>query len=127
MARDPKALAWGALSAARRIGEFTAGKELADYAGSEMLRSAVERQFEILGEALRQARTHFPELARRVSRSREISAFRNRLIHGYATVSNEVVWGVIEGELVRLREELEQILGESSPPSQRAGGGTLSP
>lgn len=112
MARDPRAYAWDALQAIRRIGEFTQRKTLKDYAAEPMLRAAVERQFEIVGEALRQAVSRFPEVESRVSRCHEIIAFRNRLVHGYSAVSNEVVWGVIEADLVRLRSEVEAWLAD---------------
>ncbi|MGH9534401.1 MAG: HepT-like ribonuclease domain-containing protein [Terriglobales bacterium] len=77
-----------------------------------MLRSAVERRFEIVGEALRQALGRFPEIEGRISRCQEIIAFRNRLIHGYSAVANEVVWGVVETELPKLRREIEDWLAE---------------
>jgi uncharacterized protein with HEPN domain len=112
MARDPRAYAWDALQAIRRIGEFTQGKTLEDYAGEPMLRAAVERQFEIIGEALRQALGRFPEIETRISHCQEIIALRNRLIHGYSAVSNEVVWGVIENDLRPLRSEIEAWLAD---------------
>ncbi len=54
----------------------------------------MERQFEIIGEALSQALRLHPDLSNRFTDYRRIVAFRNRLIHGYAFVSGEVVWGV---------------------------------
>ncbi|HEV3276022.1 MAG TPA: HepT-like ribonuclease domain-containing protein [Terriglobia bacterium] len=78
-----------------------------------MLRFAVERQFEIVGEPLNQAIRLEPGLSDQVSNSRRIVAFRNRLIHGYASISDEVVWGVIETSLPALRREVTALLGES--------------
>ena len=70
-----------------------------------MLRSAVERQFEIIGEALNQALRGDPSLEQKISHFHRIVAFRNRLIHGYASIAEEVVWGVVESNLpVLLRE-----------------------
>jgi len=77
-----------------------------------MLRSAVERQFEVIGEALRQAVTLEPALARRFTDAKRIIAFRNRLIHGYASVSDALVWGVIEKNLPELSRQVEQMLEE---------------
>lgn len=110
MARDLRAYLWDVAQATRLIADFAEGKTLQNYGADPLLRSAVERQFEIVGEALRQASAHFPETEKRISRCAEIIAFRNRLIHGYSGVSNEVVWGVIEGDLPRLRAEVEQWL-----------------
>lgn len=112
MPRDLRAYVWDAAEAIRLLTAFTQGKTFEEYRGDPLLRSAVERQFEILGEALRQASARFPETTERVSRCGEIIAFRNRLIHGYSAVSLEVVWGVIEGDLPKLRAQIEQWLAD---------------
>ncbi|MBI5442578.1 MAG: DUF86 domain-containing protein [Deltaproteobacteria bacterium] len=100
--------------ACRLIQEFLHGKTYRDYAESPLLRSAVERQFEIIGEALNQTFRIDPDVERRVTHARRIVSFRNRLIHGYATVADEVVWGVVEGYLPRLKAEVEGLLAEGS-------------
>jgi len=46
----------------------------------------------------------------RITDARRIVAFRNRLIHGYASVANEVVWGVVEGNLAVLQREIQALL-----------------
>jgi uncharacterized protein with HEPN domain len=101
------------LQACDHLESFTAGKDFRDYTADVMLRSAVERQFEILGEALRQALRLEPSLSGRISETSRIVAFRNRLIHGYASVSSEVVWGVLEGNLPTLRREVRSLLDET--------------
>jgi len=53
-----------------------------------------------------------PDLLARVTDARRIVAFRNRLIHGYASVANEVVWGVVEGNLAVLQREIQALLDE---------------
>ena len=53
-----------------------------------------------------------PGLTRRISDTKRIIAFRNRLIHGYASVSDELVWGVVEANLPTLRREVEALLDE---------------
>lgn len=78
-----------------------------------MLRSAVERQFEIIGEALNQLLRREPGLSERISDASVIIAFRNRLIHGYASVSDEVVWGVVERYLPVLSSEVRDLLAEN--------------
>ena len=92
--------------------QFTKGKTLADYAADPLLRSAVEHQFEVIGEALNQALRLDPSLSRHVSNSRRIIAFRNRLAHGYASVSDELVWGVLEANVPTLRREVHALLDE---------------
>jgi uncharacterized protein with HEPN domain len=94
------------------IQDFVAGKSFGDYSRDVLLRSGVERQFEILGEALSRLLQIAPELSGRISDSRRIVAFRNRLIHGYASVADDIVWGVIEANLPKLEQEVRQLLGE---------------
>jgi uncharacterized protein with HEPN domain len=94
------------------LSQFTGGKTLADYQADAMLRSAVERQFEIIGEALRRAVEQDPSLKDRITDIARIVAFRNRLIHGYATVSDQVVWGIVESNLPRLHREAKALLAE---------------
>jgi uncharacterized protein with HEPN domain len=104
-------LLWDARRAADRIARITSGKSFEDYLAEEVLRWAVERQFIVIGEALAALRRlqvvgegAIPDVAR-------IVAFRNVLIHGYASVDDRLVWGVIERDLDVLRNSLTQLLG----------------
>jgi uncharacterized protein with HEPN domain len=101
---------WDAQQAAERIVRFTANRSFENYLADDMLRAAVERQFEIIGEALGGLKRLEPETAGAISDLSRIVAFRNILIHGYASVDNQLIWGVIEGDLARLRSELERLL-----------------
>ena len=76
--------------------EFTAGKTFSDYSADPMLRSAVERQFEVIGEALAQVLRLDPSLRSKISNTGRIIAFRNRLIHGYSSVADDIVWGFLK-------------------------------
>jgi len=96
--------------ACRLLDQFVSGKSLADYEADALLRSAVERQFEVAGEALRLAIRSDPALAERITNSGRIVAFRNRLVHGYASVLNDVVWGILETDLPTLRREVATLL-----------------
>jgi uncharacterized protein with HEPN domain len=101
---------WDAKTAAERITRFTAGRSLDDYLADEMLRAAVERQFEIVGEALAALRRVAPNSASRIPDLARIVAFWNILVHGYATVDDRLVWGIVEGDLAGLRATLERLL-----------------
>ena len=92
--------------------QFTAGKTFSDYSADPMLRSAVERQFEIIGEALAQVLRLDPSLRSKISDSGRIIAFRNRLIHGYSSVADDVVWGILEANLPSLRKEVAALMKE---------------
>ncbi len=122
---EPRAFLYDISVASARINEFTSGIDLEDYRGNAMIRAAVERQFEIIGEALNRLSQSDPELARQITDISRIIAFRNRLIHGYATVSDDVVWGVIEGSLPLLEEEVAGLLrelGDCSTPADVGNG-----
>jgi len=94
------------------IGQFTSHKSFSDYTSDPLLRSAVERQFEIIGEALNQLLHIEPNLELRIHSSRQIIAFRNKLIHGYSSISDAVMWGIIETKFPILKDEIEEIADE---------------
>ena len=103
--------------ASEALARFTADKTFAEFAADDLLRSAVERQFEITGEALSQLARVAPEVAGRVTDHRRIIAFRNILIHGYAEVDDRLVWGVLARNLPLLRREVAALLAEAEPSS----------
>ncbi|KQV96209.1 hypothetical protein ASC91_01215 [Pelomonas sp. Root1237] len=74
-----------------------------------MLRSAVERQFLILGEALGRVRQLDPNLASRIADLNQAVALRNQLAHGYAEIDDAIVWGVVAGPLEQMLSELESL------------------
>lgn len=73
-------------------------------------RRAVERNLEIIGEAVNRILKMEPDL--NLSNSRKIVDARNRIIHGYDTITVEVVWGIIINHLPLLRKEVIDLLGE---------------
>jgi uncharacterized protein with HEPN domain len=77
-----------------------------------MLQSAVERQSEIIGEALKQATDLDPSLQEPITEIGRIIAFRNRLIHGYSTVSPQIVWGIASNDVPVLLAEVRTIMDE---------------
>ena len=93
--------------AAGLLTDFTRGKSFADFQGDPMLRSAVERQFEIIGEALTKLAKVDQETATLISEHRRIIAFRNILIHGYAQIDDRLVWGGLDSKLPTLSQEVK--------------------
>ena len=81
-----------------------------DYEADAMMRSAVERQFEIIGEAMNKLAGVDEETARRISEYERIIAFRNILIHGYAVVDDRLVWNVAQTNLPILAKEVDALL-----------------
>lgn len=84
-----------------------------DYLTDRQFRRAVEREFEIIGEALNRLLQVDSSAADRVSQITRIINFRNRIIHGDDTVDDAMVWGVIEDHLPQLLSEVEAMLHES--------------
>ncbi len=94
------------------IGQFLAGKSRADYEIDLLLRSAVERQFMIVGEALCQALKLDPSLGTQITGTVPIVGFRNILVHGYALVNNDTVWSITLTDLPLLRQEVDALLAQ---------------
>jgi uncharacterized protein with HEPN domain len=109
MELQTKKLLYDIEQAVALIVEFTTGKEFEDYAASALLRSAVERQFEIIGEALNRLKRIDEETIERITDHQRIIGFRNILAHGYDVVSNELVWDIAKNRLAILQQEIEQI------------------
>jgi uncharacterized protein with HEPN domain len=99
--------------AAAFIRQVTAGKTLDTYRADRVMRQAVERNFEILGEAVRRLARTDPETAARIGDHPQIIAFRNVLIHGYELVDAAQVWGVITRDLPSLEQQVIELLGEN--------------
>jgi len=92
------------------IEQFTERKSADDFRQDAQLRSAVERQFITIGEALQQALRITPELSDSIADGRRIINFRNVMVHGYAQVAPDTVWGVVERNLPVLRHEVSRLL-----------------
>jgi len=90
--------------------DFIRNKSLQDYNADLLLRSGVERQLMIIGEALNQAYQLDPALSESVGNIREIINLRNVIVHGYAIVENETIWGIIEDDLPQLYKEVKLLL-----------------
>jgi uncharacterized protein with HEPN domain len=112
MQHDPRAWLWDARLAVDNIAAFVQGRSFGDYAADLMLRSAVERQFEIAGEALNRLSRETPAIAAQLPHLRRAVAMRNALIHGYREVDNATVWRTIHEGLPALREQVEALLAK---------------
>jgi uncharacterized protein with HEPN domain len=111
MRPDRQGLLWDAVKASDLILEFSAGKTFEDYKANAQLRSAVERQFEIIGEALNRLSRLDPEAALEIEDLPRIVAFRNILIHGYASVDDALVWQLLTDRLPKLADLLRDLMG----------------
>jgi uncharacterized protein with HEPN domain len=110
MPRDPRAWLLDVLAAFDLLADFARGKSFEDYAADALLRSGVERQLEIIGEALRVVVHHRPDLATQITDVPAIIAFRNQSTHAYSAIDHRTVWGVLERRVPLLRGEVEPLL-----------------
>lgn len=83
-------------------------RDFSVYQSNKMLRRAVEREFEIIGEAVSRINKIDPTLD--ISSKRQIISMRNRVIHGYDKVDDEIVWGTIIRHLPTLKDEIDNLL-----------------
>jgi uncharacterized protein with HEPN domain len=100
------------LQAAKDIQQFVGTMSFDDYYANKLVKAAVERKFEIIGEALSRISRAAPSTATAIREYEKIIAFRNIVIHGYDVVSDPIVWDVIENKLPLLIEDVEQLMGQ---------------
>jgi uncharacterized protein with HEPN domain len=107
---EAKTLLYDMRQACERVIAFTAGKDYSDYKNDVYCRSAVERQFQIIGEALGRLAKMCPEIVAEIPSHRMIVNFRNILVHGYDKVDDEVVWGIVKAHLPAFYETIRRLL-----------------
>ena len=99
--------------AAQYVLSATQDRTLQAFASDRTLRQAVERNFEIIGEAINRIARADEAVASRLSDRRRIVSFRNILVHGYDNIDLDIVWAVIQKSLPRLLSEVETMLKET--------------
>jgi len=90
--------------------KITSAKTLSIYVSDRLVRQAVERNFEIIGEAINRLEKLDTALAERVGEVPRIVAFRNIIAHGYDVVDHQIVWYVIQQEVAPLLSRVETLL-----------------
>jgi uncharacterized protein with HEPN domain len=115
MKRLPAAFLWDIQQACRAVRDFVWGADLAAYEANAMMRSAVERQLQNIGEAVSQLSKVDAELASRIPRQRQLVAFRNVLAHGYAGLNNAQVWRIAHENLPELEGHVNDLIAELGP------------
>jgi uncharacterized protein with HEPN domain len=115
MQRDARCYLWDALTALEAVQAFMRGKTYEALIEDDLVRSAVERQLQIIGEALSQLAKVDPQTASNIAELRRIIAFRNILVHGYAAIEYDTVWRLIEDKLPELQTNLRMLLRAAGP------------
>lgn len=116
MRPESAALIWDARDAANSIEDFLAGVSRDEYRRDLLRRRAVEREFEIIGEALNKLRRIDAETAARVPGLQNAVGLRNVLIHGYAEIVDARVYDTAIQDIPALVEALGLLLEEAGRP-----------
>lgn len=98
------------IQSAQEIQSFVNGMDFEEYRNHSVTKRAVERDFEIIGEALNRIKKADSELVERISEHRRIIGFRNILIHGYDIVDEAIVWQAVVKHLPVLVREIKVML-----------------
>lgn len=106
------------LQAGRAVTGFVAGRTSQDYRSDELLRSGVERKFEIMGEALNRIGRDDPAVLDQIRDYRDIISFRNILVRGYDSIDDRIVWETIQTDLANLIADVDGVLKEKRNPEQ---------
>jgi uncharacterized protein with HEPN domain len=98
--------------AIQEIDSFFIGREkrFEEYSNNILLKRAIERDLEIIGEAMNRILKEDSEFA--LANARRIVGLRNQIIHGYDSVSDENIWGILLIHLPKLKKEIELLLQE---------------
>ena len=109
---------WDMLDAAKAIREFVSGRSRSDYLKDRMLRGAVERHIEIIGEAAGRLSESFKESHPEIPWGRMI-AQRNVLTHEYGDIEHELIWKLVEEHLPDLIAKIEPLLPPLPPDKEK--------
>jgi uncharacterized protein with HEPN domain len=109
---DIKTWLYDILNAINEIESFFADtpKDFIVYRNDLKTKRAVERNVEIIGEAMNRILNRDADIG--LSNSRKIVDTRNRIIHGYDSVSDDLIWGIVIKHLPLLKTEVQNLLGE---------------
>lgn len=110
MRPESSALLWDVQTAGTRVADFIVGLDAVSYAANDLRRSAVERQLEIVGEALKNLRNADPSTADQIPDLARIIGLRNILAHGYTVVDDTVVWAAASQRVPELLLVVDRLL-----------------
>ena len=113
MPPEVQKLLFDVLQATRDIQEFVRGLAYTQYVADTMVQAAVERKFEIIGEALNRLKHLDDAVLTAIPEHSRIIGFRNVISHGYDAIEPELVWDAIHNHLPALRQVVEALLSDS--------------
>ncbi len=103
--RDVRAWLFDIIDAGEYITSITADKDFPAFVAERGLRQLVERNLEIIGEAVVALIRAEPSFEAKITQTRQIIGLRNRLIHAYFDVDPTALWNIVQTDLPRLLTE----------------------
>jgi len=99
------------INASEDIEEFIGKLELEEFLQNKLVRAAVERKFEIIGEALNRIKKIDEAILSDVDDFQRIIGFRNVITHGYDVIDTEIVWHAAKDNVLKLKEQIKHLIG----------------
>jgi len=109
--RSPRKYLYDIVDCSEFVLELTKGKTVDDYKTDRVFRSALERELQIIGEAMLQLDRVSPETVEKIAEHRSIIGFRHVLVHGYDSLDPNTVWNVVETKMESLLRQAKELLG----------------
>ena len=113
MTRDRESFLFDIHDSSRFLVEITQNENFERYQQDRTFRRAIERELQIVGEAMLQLRKLDSELTAKISESERIIGFRHVLVHGYFDLKPNVVWGILKNRLPTLIKEVAALLKDA--------------
>jgi len=107
---EPEKYLYDMLSSCEFLLEFTSSKAVDDYINDRAFRSALERELQIIGEALIGLEKVAPAVAAQIPEYQNIIGFRHVLVHGYDSLDPSTIWNVVETKLEGLAQNIKSLL-----------------
>ena len=108
--RDPQKYLYDIINCSEFIVQLTRDKTVDDYKNDRVFRSALERELQVIGEAMLQLDHISPETVEKISEHRNIIGFRHVLVHGYDSLDPDTVWNVVEIKIEILLNQAKELL-----------------
>ena len=111
--RNSKKYLYDIINCSEFVLQLTKDKTVDDYKNDRIFRSALERELQIIGEAMLQLDRMSPEMVEKISEHRSIIGFRHVLVHGYDSLDPETVWNMVETKIALLLEQAKELLQQT--------------
>lgn len=89
---------------------LTNDKDFFKYRQNIILKRAIERNLEIIGEAINRILKHDSTFAQNITNAKAIIGLRNQIIHAYDNISDESIWAILINHLPKLKIEIDELI-----------------